>query len=212
MKKIIIALMSVMITVGLVGIGTYAIFSDTETSLGNTFTAGTLDLKVDGEDDGATVAHIELDNIAPGWSGVPYTWVLKNVGTIPGKVSVTISNIINNENGLEEPEYNPDTAVYAPGESAGDVGELGAELIYRIDCPSGWGPVNEHGQMFGAWVNSPNSLDGKTMYPNPGGHDGILDLQEQVTFKITLRLPDDVGNCVQGDSVEFDIIFHLDQS
>jgi len=48
MKKVLIALMAVLITVALAGIGTYAYFSDTGTSNGNTFAAGTLDLNVDG--------------------------------------------------------------------------------------------------------------------------------------------------------------------
>jgi len=47
MKKIIISL-SVMIAVGEIAVGaTYALFSDTETSSGNIFVAGALDLKVD---------------------------------------------------------------------------------------------------------------------------------------------------------------------
>lgn len=47
MKKIIISL-SVMVAVGaVVGGATYALFNDTETSAGNIFTAGSMDLKVD---------------------------------------------------------------------------------------------------------------------------------------------------------------------
>jgi len=44
MKKILISLMAIALVIGLVGAGTVAYFSDTETSTGNTFTAGIMNL------------------------------------------------------------------------------------------------------------------------------------------------------------------------
>ena len=48
MKKILISLMAIALVIGLVGAGTIAYFSDEETSTGNTFKAGTLDLALTG--------------------------------------------------------------------------------------------------------------------------------------------------------------------
>ena len=49
MKKILLSL-AIIAVVGAVAVGvTGAFFSDTETSTGNTFTAGAIDLKVDSE-------------------------------------------------------------------------------------------------------------------------------------------------------------------
>ncbi|MDD5433725.1 MAG: TasA family protein [Candidatus Pacebacteria bacterium] len=48
-KKIIISLAIIGIVGAIAVGGTVAYFTDTETSTGNTFTAGTLDLKVDSE-------------------------------------------------------------------------------------------------------------------------------------------------------------------
>jgi len=115
-----------------IGWGTYALFSDTETSTGNTFTAGTLDLKVDGQDD-PNVMHITLSNMKPGDDTGYYKWVLKNVGTLPGKLSVTFSVIINDDNGLTEPESACDTTGGPHPE-----GELGQYLkpgIHPDDIP-----------------------------------------------------------------------------
>ena len=113
-----------MLMIGLVsmlgGSGLYSLFNDTETSEGNTFTAGTLDLKVDGDD---YVYTITLSNLKPGFNSGYYKWVLKNAGTLPGKVSVTFSVIINNENDVEEPEENAEAQWYASSE-----GELGQYL------------------------------------------------------------------------------------
>ena len=49
MKKILGLTVVALMVMGLVGGGTWAYFSDVETSTGNTFGAGTLDLTVDSE-------------------------------------------------------------------------------------------------------------------------------------------------------------------
>ena len=46
MKKILIGLIAIFSIIGLVGTGVWAYFQDTETSTGNIFQAGTLDLKI----------------------------------------------------------------------------------------------------------------------------------------------------------------------
>jgi predicted ribosomally synthesized peptide with SipW-like signal peptide len=45
-KTILVSLVTIGLLASVIGVGTYAYFSDTETSSGNTITAGTLDLKV----------------------------------------------------------------------------------------------------------------------------------------------------------------------
>ncbi|RLI40291.1 hypothetical protein DRO69_13115 [Candidatus Bathyarchaeota archaeon] len=61
------------------GAGTFAYFSDTETSSGNTFTAGTMDLKLNGGD--SVTATWTVDDWAPGET-VTATLKIKNVGSV----------------------------------------------------------------------------------------------------------------------------------
>jgi len=49
MKVVLLGLMVTAVAGGLIGGGLFAYFSDTETSTGNTFTAGTIDIAVDGQ-------------------------------------------------------------------------------------------------------------------------------------------------------------------
>lgn len=112
MRKFLLSALVIVLAIGLVGGGALAYFSDTETSTGNTFTAGTLDLKVDGEDDGDTVAHYNLSDMKPGDDTGYYKWVLKNDGSLPGKLSVTFSAITNNENLVNEPEATAEAEPY----------------------------------------------------------------------------------------------------
>ena len=121
-RKVLISLFIIGILALGIGWGTHSLFTDTETSNGNTFTAATLDLKVNGTDD-PNVVYITLSNMKPGDDTGYYKWILKNVGSIPGKLSVTFSVIVNNENGINEPEQAAESQPYASSE-----GELGQYL------------------------------------------------------------------------------------
>ena len=123
MRKILFSALALALVLGLAGAGTLAYFSDTETSSGNTFAAGTLDLKVDGQDD-ANVVHVTLSNMKAGDDSGYYKWVVRNAGTLPGKLSVTFSQMQNDENGVTEPEQAAESQPYASPD-----GELGQYLL-----------------------------------------------------------------------------------
>jgi predicted ribosomally synthesized peptide with SipW-like signal peptide len=99
-RKVLISLFIIGILALGIGWGTYSYFSDTETSSGNRFTAATLDLEVGG----SSILVINVGNIAPGYDSGFYKWILKNVGSIPGKLSVTIDIISDDEGTNTEPE------------------------------------------------------------------------------------------------------------
>ncbi len=102
-KKILISL-SVIGAVAAIAIGgTIAYFSDTETSVGNTFTAGTIDISLD-PSDGQVVKTVSGDlDLKPsqvGWT----TAVVTNDGTNLAEIWKHIDNVVNDENLIVEPE------------------------------------------------------------------------------------------------------------
>lgn len=131
-SSILVSTMTIGLVAVMLSVGTMTYFSDTETSEGNIITAGTLDLKVDEQDD-PNVMSITLSDMKPGDDSGYYKWVLRNAGTLPGKISVTFSEIINNDNGLTEPERTAGDTTGGAGE-----GELGQYLkpgIHPDDIP-----------------------------------------------------------------------------
>ena len=102
-RKVLISLFIIGILALGIGWGTHSLFVDTETSSGNTFTAGTLDLKVGGKDD-PNIVTITISNMKPGDVFGYYKWVLKNAGSLSGNLSVTFIITAKNENGENEPE------------------------------------------------------------------------------------------------------------
>jgi predicted ribosomally synthesized peptide with SipW-like signal peptide len=100
------------------GGGLFAHFSDSEVSQGNTFTAGTFDLKVDGKDN-IIPAHV-VDNMQPCCWEKSEDHMIQNVGDYTGELSIEL--ILSDEWGGDNPEpeqeveggvmNNPDLAEY----------------------------------------------------------------------------------------------------
>jgi spore coat-associated protein N len=129
MKKIIGLTVAALMVMGLVGGGTWAYFSDTETSMTNLFTAGTIDLTVNGGD--VNVNMLIPTDIAPGDDDEdsPGTLSLKNVGSITGNLTIS-TTAANNTESIGSTEFEAD----------GDAGELGGYVQISV-----WIDVNTDG-------------------------------------------------------------------
>jgi len=180
--------MTLVLVIGLVGAGAFAYFSDTETSTGNSFTAGTLDLKVDNADD-PIVAKITVAYMKPGDTGSVEISV-KNDGSIDGVADLHIKNLVNYENDQNEPEAAVDST------TGDEQGELGGNLLVTITYDGGT-PV-----VAGQTLDSLNCQN-LTL--------GDLLKSETKTITISWELPDATGNAVQSDSAVFNIEFSLNQ-
>jgi len=118
--KIILSL-AVIAAVSAIAVGgTVAYFSDTETSTGNTFTAGSLDLVLAP----GTPLPFTVSNVAPGQSGTGKATLTNATGSIDGALDVKLTNLVESENSCVEPE----TAAGDPDCSAG-AGDLGLDSL-----------------------------------------------------------------------------------
>ncbi len=103
-------------------VATRAYFSDSETSNGNTFTSGTLDLNIDGGN--TNVVKYSITNLSVGRQGGA-VYRLKNVGSIPGYLDIHNIVVTNQENDFLDPEA--DAGDITPG-----VGELQDLMSYSM--------------------------------------------------------------------------------
>jgi predicted ribosomally synthesized peptide with SipW-like signal peptide len=183
-KKILVSMMLVGLVAALAGAGLHAYFSDTETSTGNTFTAGTLNLKVGDTD--PTTWKITISGLKPGDSGSRSVTVT-NTGTLDGKLSISFINLVDNENGLTEPEVKLDD-----DDSSGELAE-NLNLIITIDSTTIYnGPASG--------ITSASLSN----YP--------LNAGQSATFTVAYSIDSNVGNIIQSDIAGFDIVFSLVQA
>lgn len=137
MKKILGLTIAALLVMALVGGGTWAYFSDTETSPGS-ITAGTLDITSGG------TTFFTLTNEAPGipaTTGIDLT--LTNTGSIIGDLEIALSGLLNPENTRADIETaNGDLT------DAADSGELGGlvEIAIYIDADdsAGWSEFDSY--------------------------------------------------------------------
>jgi len=202
----------------LIGGGTYAYFSDTETSEGNVFSAGTLNLTVGSAD--PTTEKIAFNSLKPGDMGVlADPWRINNTGTITGNLTIACGAITNNENGLTEPEEGVDSTTGVLE------GELGANLkvAFWIDsnADNTWGAGDYYLTTTGGKTgyNSEASLPSGA-YAHLNDYDGktwadlttITGGASAGTFHVEYDLPGPTtGNDVQSDTCTFDLTFSLVQ-
>ena len=201
MKKILVSFMTIALVSALIGGGIYAYFSDVETSTGNTFTAGTLDLNLDGGN--INVVKFTVDDVKPGDSSGG-TWTVANVGNMDGYLDLESISVSEDIGTTTDPELADEVP---PGT---DTAQLGNYLMVHMFIDA-----NNNG----SWDSGETDIFGTNASPaaiNTIASSYGLDLSLLAnggTNYITLlwSVGTTVDNRIQGDSVTLDITFELQQ-
>ncbi|MCX6759560.1 MAG: TasA family protein [Candidatus Nealsonbacteria bacterium] len=197
-KKIIISLCVIGAVAAIAVGGTIAYFSDVETSTGNTFTAGTLNLTLD-DHDGDNVVKFTVTNANPGQSGVG-TWKLVNAGSLAGYVDLESITATDTE------ELNPEseTNKVEPGDLSANM-----DVVLFWDDGAGTGGVAGDGIQNGteATIYS-GKLSGIATNYN-ANYSLLASATTYVTM--TWSVGTGVGNDIQGDKTVLGITFELGQ-
>lgn len=218
MRRILLSFMTIALVSALIGGGVYAYFSDTETSTGNTFTAGTLDLQVGSAD--PCTETLTVGNLKPTDSGTAASWLTQNIGSVTGDLSIQLGAITNNENTRSEVEI-------AAGDTTDTTGELGTllEVAFWMDADKSgdWSSGDYYLKSDGTSVSW---LTGETALPaaayailNNYDSDSWSDVQtingttEAGNFRVEYDFPEGGSgdNVAQSDDCVFDITFTLNQ-
>jgi len=191
MKKIMMSLFTIAIVGALIGGGTFAYFSDTETSGTNTFEAGTIDFEMIGEG-GGTVQITLMDMKPCDWAY--YGIRLHNLGTNDGPLYLHFDVTESYGGRTSEPETVRET-------------ELGGE---RHD-------IENHITVDLALTNEAGDIEYVIIAPQDDIKLGDLDCKwiplgwfggDLCTYKylkLSFHLQADTGNEYQGDGVQFTI-------
>lgn len=218
-------ILSAIFIIGLVattaGAGIYAYFSDTETSTGNIFTAGTLDLKVSHSSGGPWTDGVSgtwtLSNMKPGDETPLARVFFKNFGSITSTtMEITCDYTVDEETNPVESDTDPNTDEH-PDEMAKYM--TITYILYKndevnINCLTGEDdgyPPNEN------WKVSDTDLDGRiTLYdlkqdplvklPSP---DTVTN--EYTQLDMTIKFDENAGSDFQGDIFNLTMIFTLNQ-
>jgi len=196
-KKLSISILALLL-VGVLAFGAFAYFSDTEASTGNSFTAGTLDLNIDGAN--TNVVKFNLDKMRPGNQPIG-RYTLKNVGNISGFLDIEDVTVVNLENDLLDPETEA-------GDTTASVGELGQLLNVRLF-------IDYNGD---GWISNGDKVfyDGKV-----NNIPSFFNLNESIAAGQELKItaifdwwssPGLTDNLAQSDTLQLGLKFELAQT
>ncbi|MBU3967162.1 MAG: M73 family metallopeptidase [Euryarchaeota archaeon] len=204
MKSALTAILTIAFVSSLLGAGTLAYFSDTETSSGNTLTAGTLDLKIkDGGliwRDGIATAEWTLSNMKPGDS--TYGSIdFKNFGNLyANHMEITANYTITDPPGPES-----DTQENTPADEMASEMVL-TNMVYAYDS-------TEVDVL--PLISDENGNGKKDLYDlKYGGADNLPLSQvgvQRSSIDMTVQLNPDAGNNFQGDTLNLTMIFTMNQ-
>lgn len=213
MRKLLLSMLTTLLLTGLLGGGALALFQDTETSSGNTFTAGTLDLKIKDQDeaygDGVT-ATWTASNMAPGdsWNFVAPFVRLDAQGSIaPNHVEITCDYSVIEEVPQTEADTDPNTNL-DPDKMAKVM--VITRCIYRdgswsINCLTDTNPK---------WRIQDQDGDGRRTFYDLK-NDPLDDLPPPngatTEFQLGVKFHENAGNDFQGDTFNLSLIFTLNQ-
>lgn len=174
----------------------YAYFNDTETSSGNSFTAGTLDLKIN-DVDGGVPAAFTVTNVMPGSHGYR-EMKISNTGSIGGTLTAQPSGIVDNGGTTPEPEPTPDN------------GELSSVMQITIFIDTNDNGVREAGEV--QYYSGPLKTVSGTW--NMGNLAAFSDSSSADEIEVTVAydIPTTVGNEIMGDTCTFNIVYTLEQT
>lgn len=203
-RTVLVSTLVIALIAGLVGAATWAYFSDVETSSGNTFTAGTLDLELSGTYD-STSLPVALTNMAPG-DQTTVTLNMTNVGSLAGDLSFQISYV--DADGTPTGEFGADM-------SADDFAK-GLLILDPVNYTPAGGSVRN---VYNDWLSYAGAHDGNGA--NLSVYDvktaGTWTMSEPLTaagtatIVMTVQLDPNAGNEFQADGIAVTITGTLNQ-
>jgi spore coat-associated protein N len=201
MKRIFGLTIAALMVMALVVGGTLAYFTDEETSADNYLTAGTLDLNIEG--DNVAVDTFQVDAAGPGDSGNGVS-DLANVGSYDGELDIAFSAVANTP-GSGGTEYEG---------GSGELGGVATIAVYIDKNNSSTFDTGDVGLKYDGTTYSPATLDYATIDSySAASWDAVTIIAngDSDNFIIEWEVPTSAGNEIQGDSVEFDVTFTLEQ-
>ncbi len=194
MKKIIGLSLVLFLIVGMIGVGTFAQFTDNETSSGNSFVSGTLDLKTNDADGVSRTLY--ATGMSPGDTAGPATIFLKNAGTTDGAtLDIAFS--------YEKSDGSPNSVVKTADEVAAVLQVTAltydvTNLLAMLTDTNGNGYIDIQ------------DLTNTTNVTKLTGQSGLA-AGETKNFVISVRLKSDTGSAFQADGIVMTMTFTLKQ-
>ena len=199
-RRILLSLMTIAVVATIIGIGSWAVFNDTEDAGTFTAQAGTIDLELDT----TRVVEAGLSDLKPSQWRYLGPFILHNAGSNPGVLDLHFSGIADAGGDMSEPECVAEGGTWTGSACTGahvpvdDISEQ-IDVDWCIDRD-----VNGYRGCDGTGLGKLGDLASQTFDLDTLNHSDRVELW--LSFHLA-----NVGNEYQGDKTDFDIEFTLHQ-
>lgn len=215
MKKILMSLLTIGLVSAVAFGATRALFSDTETSVDNTFTAGTIDISVDDENSWERTEPFALTDMKPCYTDY-INFTIKNVGSNPANIWKKLGSIVTEDNIQSEPECVEGGADWdASSESCtGGTYTPKHDVQYYINYDllvEVYDAANAKVWWQAIYVDSDDVTVAEIAAMADGVYLGMLPVGYTMKVTQSYHMIDSVTNWAQGDEMSFDISLEAEQ-
>jgi len=179
------------LVVMMLGVGSWAVFNDTESGGSYTATAGSLDLEVDH----SAVESVQIGDLKPSVWHYLGPFVLSNVGANPGVLDLHFANVVDDGGVETDPELEAD-----PSGLINDISNW-IDVDWCID-----GTVNGVRDCDGAIIGKLGQIE--SMVIDLGV---TLQSSQEVELWLSFHLQYEAGNEYQGDTSSFEVVVTMHQ-
>jgi len=204
MKKILLSASFIVAASAALISGTFALFNDTETSTGNTFTAGTIDIAVNGENPWEMSEPFSFVDMKP--SQVEYSnFTVNNVGTNPVNVFKKVSVTGTVGGSISEPECTDQGGAWANGDCTGGTEESNIDDVITYDLSVVLTDEDGVEQWNQTLYNMNKTIADISAEDGQGTFLGMIPVGWNMEVTESYHMATETGNWAQGDVMDFDI-------
>ena len=190
MKKIFGLSLVLILVVGIIGVATFAYFTDNDNSSGNSFISGTLELKTNNLD--GVTQTLYATGMSPGATIGPSNITLKNVGTVNGATLDIVFSYAESDGSPNIVNKTADEVAAVMEVTNLDYG--GSNILGSVSDHNGNGYIDVY------------DLGYATLTGLPG-----LDAGASKNFDISVQLRNTTGSDFQADGINMTMTFTLEQ-
>lgn len=208
-KKILLSVLTIGAVLAAVGAGTWAQFTDQETATGNTFSAGTIDIAVDGKNPWNLTSGFALTDMKPSYTDY-INFRIKNVGTNPANVWKKLLNVQTADGVQSEPECVEAGGTWSGTACTGGTPKNDIDTVINYDLyvelydSDGATQWSWHQMLYDKDVTI-KDIANTDMYL------GMIPVGWSMKVYQSYHMKTDTTNWAQGDTMTFDIALRAEQ-
>lgn len=208
MKRILLSVMTIALIVAAGVYTTRAYFTDEEKSTGNEFTTGTIDIAVNGLNPWEATSSYKLVDMKP--SQVDYTnFTINNVGTNPANVWKKVTNVVNSDELISEPECVEGLGIWSGAACTGSYvakNDIDTVIDYDLSVKVyNESQVEIFNQTLYYQDKTISQIRDTDMFLGMIPENGYMDVTE------SYHMQSGTTNWAQGDKMTFDIVLKAEQ-